>query len=230
MRTLVTLILAMQAAVAAAATPAPVKPATPQTVVLAGGCFWGVEGVYEHMRGVQSVVAGYAGGDQKTATYDQVSTGRTGHAESVKITFDPAQVTYADILRVFFSVAHDPTQLNRQGPDVGTQYRSVDLLRERRAARSRPLLHRRAEQVRQVPARARDARGPARGVLPGRALPPGLPRQEPPKPLHRGARPAEAPGAEGPVSGVLPGLTARFVSRFQPFRGTGDHSVKGDPK
>ena len=125
MRTLVALILALQAVVASAATPAPAKPAAPQTVVLAGGCFWGVEGVYEHMRGVQSVVAGYAGGDHKTATYDKVSTGRTGHAESVQVTFDPAQVTYADILRVFFSVAHDPTQLNRQGPDVGTQYRSV---------------------------------------------------------------------------------------------------------
>ena len=125
MRTLIALILALQAAVASAAAPAPAKPAGPQTVVLAGGCFWGVEGVYEHMRGVQSVVAGYAGGDQKTATYDKVSTGRTGHAESVQVTFDPAQVTYADILRVFFSVAHDPTQLNRQGPDVGTQYRTA---------------------------------------------------------------------------------------------------------
>ena len=124
MRTLIALILALQAAVASAAAPAPAKPAGPQTVVLAGGCFWGVEGVYEHMRGVQSVVAGYAGGDQKTATYDKVSTGRTGHAESVQVTFDPAQVTYADILRVFFSVAHDPTQLNRQGPDTGPHYRS----------------------------------------------------------------------------------------------------------
>ncbi len=125
MRTLATLILALQAVVAGAATAPPAKPAAPQTVVLAGGCFWGVEGVYEHMRGVQRVVSGYAGGNQRTATYDEVTTGRTGHAESVQITFDPAQVSYADILRVFFSVAHDPTQLNRQGPDVGTQYRSV---------------------------------------------------------------------------------------------------------
>jgi peptide-methionine (S)-S-oxide reductase len=110
-----------------AAFAAPAKPAEPalQTAVLAGGCFWGVEGVYEHMRGVKSVVSGYAGGESSTATYEKVGTGRTGHAESVQITFDPKQVTYGDILRVFFSVAHDPTQLNRQGPDTGPQYRSA---------------------------------------------------------------------------------------------------------
>ena len=110
-----------------AAFAAPAKPAEPamQTAVLAGGCFWGVEGVFEHMRGVKSVVSGYAGDDSSSATYEKVGTGRTGHAESVQITFDPKQVTYGDILRVFFSVAHDPTQLNRQGPDTGPQYRSA---------------------------------------------------------------------------------------------------------
>src|SRR5262245_38498461 len=96
-----------------------------QTAVLAGGCFWGVEGVFEHLRGVQKVVSGYAGGAAKDADYDVVSTGRTGHAESVQVTFDPRQISYGEILRVFFSVAHDPTQLNRQGPDTGTQYRSA---------------------------------------------------------------------------------------------------------
>jgi peptide-methionine (S)-S-oxide reductase len=96
-----------------------------QTVVLAGGCFWGVEGVFEHVRGVLKVVSGYAGGAAKDADYDVVSTGRTGHAESVQVTFDPGQVSYGEILRIFFSVAHDPTQLNRQGPDTGTQYRSA---------------------------------------------------------------------------------------------------------
>jgi peptide-methionine (S)-S-oxide reductase len=96
-----------------------------QTAVLAGGCFWGVEGVFEHMRGVRNVVSGYAGGDSGTATYNKVGTGRTGHAESVQITYDPNEVSYGDILRVFFSVAHDPTQLNRQGPDTGPQYRSA---------------------------------------------------------------------------------------------------------
>jgi peptide-methionine (S)-S-oxide reductase len=96
-----------------------------QTAVLSGGCFWGVQGVFEHVKGVQKVVSGYAGGNRSTADYEQVGTGTTGHAESVQITFDPAKVSYGELLQVFFSVAHDPTQLNRQGPDVGSQYRSV---------------------------------------------------------------------------------------------------------
>jgi peptide-methionine (S)-S-oxide reductase len=110
--------------------PAPVldnpRQAGPfQTAVLSGGCFWGVQGVYEHVKGVEKVVSGYAGGDRSTAQYETVSNGTTGHAESVQITFDPAKVSYGEILRIFFSVVHDPTQLNRQGPDVGTQYRSA---------------------------------------------------------------------------------------------------------
>jgi peptide-methionine (S)-S-oxide reductase len=96
-----------------------------QTAVLAGGCFWGVDAVFKHVKGVENVVAGYAGGSAATAHYEVVSAGRTGHAESVKITFDPAKISYSGLLRIFFSVAHDPTQLNRQGPDEGTQYRSV---------------------------------------------------------------------------------------------------------
>jgi peptide-methionine (S)-S-oxide reductase len=96
-----------------------------QTVVLAGGCFWGVQGVFEHVRGVRNVVAGYAGGEKSTAQYETVSSGTTGHAESVKITFDPAAISYGQILQIAFSVVHDPTQLNRQGPDEGTQYRSA---------------------------------------------------------------------------------------------------------
>ena len=101
------------------------KTAGVQTAVLAGGCFWGVEGVFEHVKGVTRVVSGYAGGDADTATYPQVSTGRTGHAESVHIFYDPARISYGQLLKVFFSVAHDPTELNRQGPDTGTQYRSA---------------------------------------------------------------------------------------------------------
>jgi peptide-methionine (S)-S-oxide reductase len=103
----------------------PKASGTPQTAVLAGGCFWGVQGVFEHVRGVQNVVAGYAGGDRSSAQYETVSSGVTGHAESVKITFDPAAISYGQILQIAFSVVHDPTQLNRQGPDVGTQYRSA---------------------------------------------------------------------------------------------------------
>src|SRR5690349_167427 len=96
-----------------------------QTAVVAGGCFWGVQGVYQHLKGVTSVLSGYAGGAASTAEYETVSGGDTGHAESVQIVYDPAQVSYGQILQVFFSVAHDPTQLNRQGPDTGTQYRSA---------------------------------------------------------------------------------------------------------
>ena len=96
-----------------------------QTAVFAGGCFWGVDAVFKHVKGVSRVVSGYSGGNAFTAQYETVSTGTTGHAESVKITYDPSQVSYGELLRVFFSVATDPTQLNRQGPDSGTQYRSV---------------------------------------------------------------------------------------------------------
>jgi len=105
-------------------SPSPTREGK-QTAVLGGGCFWGVDAVFKHVRGVENVVAGYAGGRAATAHYEVVSAGRTGHAESVKITFDPAKISYGDLLRIFFSVAHDPTQLNRQGPDEGTQYRSV---------------------------------------------------------------------------------------------------------
>jgi len=101
------------------------KTAGMQTAVLAGGCFWGMEAVFEHVKGVRSVTAGYAGGSAATATYEQVSSETTRHAEAVKIVYDPSQVSYATLLRVYFSVAHDPTTLNRQGPDSGTSYRSA---------------------------------------------------------------------------------------------------------
>jgi peptide-methionine (S)-S-oxide reductase len=118
------------AAESAVIVPAPLLddpkggPAPLQTAVIAGGCFWGVQGVYQHVRGVRSAVSGYAGGTKVTADYETVSRGGTGHAESVEIRFDPREVSYGEILQVYFSVVHDPTQLNRQGPDTGTQYRS----------------------------------------------------------------------------------------------------------
>jgi peptide-methionine (S)-S-oxide reductase len=96
-----------------------------QTAVFAGGCFWGVDAVFKHVKGVSKVVSGYAGGSAATATYEQVSRGDTGHAEAVQVSFDPAKISYRQLLEVFFTVAHDPTQLNRQGPDHGTQYRSA---------------------------------------------------------------------------------------------------------
>jgi peptide-methionine (S)-S-oxide reductase len=110
----------------------PSKPGAPalQTVVLAGGCFWGVQAVFQHVKGVTQAVSGYAGGTKDTASYEVVSSGRTGHAESVQVTFDPRQISYGRILQIYFSVAHDPTELNRQGPDFGPQYRSAIFFRD----------------------------------------------------------------------------------------------------
>ncbi|MBK5376584.1 peptide-methionine (S)-S-oxide reductase MsrA [Pseudomonas sp. TH43] len=102
-----------------------VTQAHSETAVFAGGCFWGVQGVFQHVKGVQKAVSGYAGGAANTAEYERVSEGDTGHAESVQVTFDPAQVSYGSLLQIYFSVAHNPTELNRQGPDSGTQYRSA---------------------------------------------------------------------------------------------------------
>jgi|SRR5579859_2622600 len=130
-------LLCLSAAISCRASSAAVKLPNPaadvplskthsaQTVVLAGGCFWGIQAVFEHVKGVTSATAGYSGGAADTAHYEIVSSGTTGHAESVRVVYDPAQVSFGQILKVFFSVAHDPTELNRQGPDEGTQYRSV---------------------------------------------------------------------------------------------------------
>jgi len=125
------IVLLALAGVVHAAVPdfanAPPKATTPgeATAVFAGGCFWGVDAVFKHIKGVKNVVSGYSGGSAGTAKYMLVGTGTTGHAEAVKVTYDPAQVTYTDLMKVFFSVAHDPTEKDRQGPDVGTQYRSA---------------------------------------------------------------------------------------------------------
>jgi len=130
-------LLGLSAAISCRASSAAVKLPNPaadeplskthgsQTVVLAGGCFWGIQAVFEHVKGVSSATAGYSGGAAGTAHYEIVSSGTTGHAESVRVVYDPAQISFGQILKVFFSVAHDPTELNRQGPDEGTQYRSV---------------------------------------------------------------------------------------------------------
>ena len=124
-------VMPSASATSSSAIPAPMvdEPATgrpkAETAVLAGGCFWGVQGVFQHVKGVTVAESGYAGGDATTADYETVSTGSTGHAESVRLIYDPAQVTYGKLLQIFFAVVQDPTELNRQGPDVGTQYRSV---------------------------------------------------------------------------------------------------------
>jgi peptide-methionine (S)-S-oxide reductase len=131
MRKLIPLILASAVVVSLSASsfPDPVRDQAPapgqQNAVLAGGCFWGVEAVFEQLNGVSDVVSGYAGGNRVTAHYEAVSSGTTGHAESVRITYDPARISYGRLLKVFFAVAHDPTEINRQGPDEGTQYRSA---------------------------------------------------------------------------------------------------------
>ena len=104
---------------------APAAPPRLEQAVLAGGCFWGMEGVFEHVKGVRNVVSGYAGGSARDANYDAVSSERTGHAEAVRITYDPAQISYGQLLKIYATVAHDPTQVNRQGPDVGRSYRSA---------------------------------------------------------------------------------------------------------
>jgi peptide-methionine (S)-S-oxide reductase len=122
-------MIGQSSAETAVALPPPVvsdadTKSTTQKVVLAGGCFWGVQAVFQHVKGVKDAVSGYAGGKKETASYEQVSSGRTGHAESVEVTFDPDIVSYGTILQIYFSVAHNPTELNRQGPDEGTQYRS----------------------------------------------------------------------------------------------------------
>ena len=129
---LLSIMLACSAATATAiAIPDPTLDAPlaatkgEQTAVFAGGCFWGIQAVFQHVKGVKSATAGYSGGAAQTAHYEMVSTGETGHAESVQVIYDPSQVTYGQLLKVFFSVAHDPTELNRQGPDTGTQYRSA---------------------------------------------------------------------------------------------------------
>ena len=119
-------VTASGAAIPDTALDAPLASAKgEQTAVLAGGCFWGVEAVFEHVKGVADVRSGYAGGSATTASYEKVSRGGTGHAESVQITYDPSKISYGQLLKVFFAVAHDPTELNRQGPDTGTQYRSA---------------------------------------------------------------------------------------------------------
>ena len=117
-----------------------------EVAIFSGGCFWGVQAVFQHMKGVTSAVSGYTGGALKNPSYEQVSTGTTGHAESVRVTFDPAQVSYADLLRVFFSVATDPTELNYQGPDHGTQYRSAIWFTTRGAEDHREGVHRPAHE------------------------------------------------------------------------------------
>ncbi len=161
---------------ASLAVPTPTMDATKaakpgqQTAVIAGGCFWGIQAVFQHVKGVVNATSGYSGGEAKTAEYEVVSTGETGHAESVKITYDPSQITYGELLRVFFSVAHDPTQLNRQGPDDGTQYRSVIFYGSDEQKKIAESYISQLDQVRSISASDCDSGGAAEGVLSGGSL------------------------------------------------------------
>jgi len=154
----------------AASAPAPAAaPSTDQRVVLAGGCFWGMQLVFEQLKGVDRVVAGYAGGEASTAQYETVSTGATGHAESVEITYDPAKISFKSLLDVYFKVAHDPTELNRQGPDQGTQYRSEIFYAsaEQRTQALGTIAH--LEQTRAYPSRIVTVVAPLHGFYPAEA-------------------------------------------------------------
>ncbi len=142
---------------------------TSEVAVLAGGCFWGVQGVFQHVKGVTNAVSGYAGGEKTTAEYEVVSSGRTGHAESVQITYDPRAITYGRLLQVYFSVAHDPTQLNRQGPDTGTQYRSAIFPRDAEQARIAQAYIAQLDQARAFPAKIVTKIEPDRSFFPAEA-------------------------------------------------------------
>jgi peptide-methionine (S)-S-oxide reductase len=180
---------AAQAAERAVTIPAPAvdevsSHADKQTVVLAGGCFWGVQAVFQHTKGVTSAVSGYAGGDKSTAHYEMVGSGRTGHAESVAVTFDPHTISLGKILQIYFSVAHNPTELNRQGPDTGTQYRSAIFFA--------------GDEQKKIAARA------AARLLSGGRLSPGFCCAAPIPRLHRVQRSAEGGQSEAVVCGRLP--------------------------
>ena len=192
------------------ALPAPVldrpKHSGPlETAVLAGGCFWGMQGVFEHVRGVRRVLAGYSGGAARTAHYDDVGLGTTGHAESVEITFDPGELSYGELLQIYFSVAHDPTELDRQGPDSGSQYRSdifyADETQRQIAASYIAQLDRAAS----LGPPDGDAGRCAQGVLPRGGLSPGFLPEEPGQSLHRDQRSAQDPPPATAVPRVLPG-------------------------
>ena len=181
----------------------PAGSSTSETAVLAGGCFWGVQGVFQHVRGVSSAVSGYAGGDASTAQYETVGTGTTGHAESVRITYDPTQVSYGQLLHIFFAVVNDPTELNRQGPDVGEQYRSAIFPQNDVQQKVADAYIAQLNQAKVFDGAGRHAHRQGLGLLPGRGLSPGLPELEPDRALHRDQRHAEARRLKATVSAAL---------------------------
>ena len=199
------------AAVAWAAPPIPpaaidaplAKRSGKETAVFAGGCFWGVQSVFQRVKGVVGTTAGYAGGSGKTATYDQVTTETTGHAESVEVVYDPSRITYGQLLRIYFSVAHDPTQLNRQGPDVGTSYRSAIFYTNEEQQKLAKAYIAQLDAQKAFPRPHRDRSDAAQGVLPCRGLPPGLRISQSRQPIHSSLRPAEDCSIKAAISGSV---------------------------
>ena len=178
-------------ALPAPAIDLPAGQASSAVMVVAGGCFWGVQGVFQHVKGVSNAVSGYAGGAKSTAVYELTNDGTTGHAESVQITYDPKQVTYGQLLQVFFSVAHDPTQLNRQGPDTGTQYRSTIFAADAEQAAVAKAYIAQLDQAQRVQEEDCDDDRGGPHVLPGREVSPGFSRPQSHLSVHRLQRPAE---------------------------------------
>ena len=175
-----------------------------QTAVFAGGCFWGVQGVFQRVQGVSQAVSGYSGGKAATAKYELVGSGLTGHAESVKITYDPKKVSYGTLLQIYFSVAHDPTQLNRQDPDVGPQYRSAVFYGDAAQKATTEKYIAQLDAAKVYPQQDRHPGRAARRVLRRRGLSPGLPDAQPDAGLHRPLRPAEDRQPEDDVPAAVP--------------------------
>ena len=186
------LILALVAQLALSGAARPAVAAPSQQIVLAGGCFWGQELVFENLRGVTEAMPGYSGGSAATAHYEMTGTGMTGHAESVRVTYDPSKISLAEILNVFFTVSHDPTELNYQGPDQGTQYRSAIFVanaEQRRVAQSRNPAQLTAEHRFKAPDRDESSKnGVSRTFYPGGNLPPPLRRAASGRSVHRDQR------------------------------------------
>ena len=185
--------------------PAPAADETPgqatsAVAVFAGGCFWGVQGVFQHVKGVTSAVSGYAGGQKETAHYEIVGTGRTGHAESVQVTYDPRQITYGRLLQIFFSVVHDPTELNQQGPDTGTEYRSTIFPLSADQARVARAYIAQLDQARVFPAAIVTTVEMDRPFFPAEDYHQDFLTRHP-APVHRGQRPAEGRRTEARVPG-----------------------------
>ncbi len=172
------------------------------TAVFAGGCFWGIEGVYEHVKGVKKAVSGYAGGPASTAHYDLVSSGETGHAESVQVTYDPAQISYGKLLQIFFAVAHDPTELDRQGPDEGTQYRSAIFFASAEQERVARAYIAQLDAAKAFSKPICDAGRSPQGFLPGGGLSPALSGAKSDVPVHLVQRPPKDRATEAAISGI----------------------------